>query len=310
MTNLLSSILLISLFLALGLSAELMVRNIKYLAKVLKVRLFAFGLILGVITTLPEISIGLTAIKDGAGGIPVGNLFGDFIIMLSFILGISLILNRKIRTEGDWKLVLPQVAIMLLPLAFGFDGHFSRLEGVVMLAAYFSLIFYIFQAHRAAEPIKLSLIDRGKAARAIMFSIIGVIAIILLSGWIVDLSLEMMKHWQVSRLLVGLLIFAVGTNLPELAVAFSSWRRRTSELSLSHLLSSAFSSVMVFGLLSLVKPISFLTGPSYLVIGLSLVVILSLFLWFYLSGRKLDRREGIVLMACYFLFLIASLLVA
>lgn len=62
------------MFVVLGGSAGLVVRNIKYIASALHIKLFAFGIVLGLITTLPELSVGINATIDGVAALSVGNL--------------------------------------------------------------------------------------------------------------------------------------------------------------------------------------------------------------------------------------------
>jgi hypothetical protein len=75
-----------------------------------------------------------------------------------------------------------------------------------------------------------------------------------------------------------------------------------SRLSLSHLLSSAFTNVLILGVLSVAQPIVFTVGAAYYLISFFLAVILLLFLVFYRSRGRLERFEGGILLACYFIF--------
>jgi len=61
MPILLDALKLLLLFVVLGWSANFAVKNIKYLGAILKIRLFAFGILLGLITSLPELSLGINA---------------------------------------------------------------------------------------------------------------------------------------------------------------------------------------------------------------------------------------------------------
>jgi len=309
MDQIINSLVLAALFALLGLSAELMVRHIKYLAKALRMKLFSFGLLLGIITSIPEISVGINATVDGAPGLSVGNLLGGIMVMIGLVLGVSLILHRKINTEGDLKIILPQLAIILLPLLLGLDGKIAQWEGILMLLAYFSLVFYLFRVNRPGNGESLVLIEKARLAKAVMFSLAAIVAIILISHWIVQITLGLLEHWNVGRLTTGLLIFSLGTNLPEISIALTAWRRRSSELSLSHLVSSAFTNVLIFGILAAIKPMSFAVGGSYYILGISLPITLGLFLWFYLSRRRLERWEGLALLFCYLAFIGANIFI-
>lgn len=105
---------------------------------------------------------------------------------------------------------------------------------------------------------------------------------------------------------MGLLVFSIGTNLPEISIALTSWRKKTSELSLSHLLSSAFTNVLVLGILSFMQPIVFEVNATYWIMSIFLAVTLILFTYFYHSDRDMDRVEGAVLIGVYGLFLVVN----
>jgi len=133
------------LFIALGWSADFAVKNIKYLGAVLKIRLFAFGILLGLITSLPELSLGINATIDRATALSVGNLLGGIIVMLGLILGASLLLNRKITTDGRLASLIPTVLVIFSPILLGIDGKYSLSDGIAMIGLYVGLIFYLYR---------------------------------------------------------------------------------------------------------------------------------------------------------------------
>lgn len=297
---------LLVLFALLGVSADLVVRNIKYIASVLKIRLFAFGILLGIITTLPELSVGINTTLNKVASLSAGNLLGGIIVILGLVLGCSLLLNRKITTDANLKIVIPQTVIIFLPVLLGLDGNYGLIDGLIMVGLYFGLVYYLYRANHSFRGESFSLINKSKIAKAIFLSVIGVVCILLLSHWIVETALNLLQSWNISKLVMGILVFSIGTNLPEISIAVTSWRKKISELSLSHLLSSALANVLVLGILTVIRPISIIIGPAYYVLAIFLVIILMLFLSFYYSGKKMDRREGAVLLACYILFLIVN----
>lgn len=133
-------------------------------------------------------------------------------------------------------------------------------------------------------------------------TIVGIIGVLVASHWIVGITLDLLNYIQVSQLVIGLVVFSIGTNLPEISIAITSWRKKSSELSLSHLLSSSFTNVLVLGVLALLRPIIFDTNSAFWIVAIFLGVILTLFAYFYHSGKKMDRREGLILLIAYVLF--------
>lgn len=297
--------LLVILFVFLALAADLVVKNVSYLAKVLQIRLFALGIILAIITTLPELSVGINASREGIAGLSVGNILGGVVVIFGLVLGLSLLFHRQVETDGELKSIVPQIAIIFLPLILGSDGVFSLFDGLILILAYLALVYYLYRTSRHFLNFGegIAILEKKKILRAAFFSLVGIILVLLVSGQIVEVTTKILERWQVSRLVVGLLIFSVGTNLPEISIALTSWRKKASELSLSYLLSSAVANVLVLGVLSIINPLVFKINYSYFSLVLFLAVILSLLVIFYRSHKRLDRAEGAVLFLFYLLFL-------
>lgn len=300
-------LLLIFLFLALGLAADFLVRGISYLAKVLQIRLFAIGIILGVVTSLPEISVGVNTTLDGIAGVSVGNLLGGVLVILGLVLGSSLLLNKGINTDGELKLIIPQIGIIFIPLLLGFDGYFGLLDGSLMVLAYFSLIYYLYKSNHSFNINSIALLEKKKIFKSIAASVLSIIGVLVISHFIVEIAEKILLNWNVSKLTLGVIIFSLGTNLPEISIAITSWRKHSSELSLSHLLGSAFTNVLILGVLSIISPILFGVNFSYYLLTSFLALIMILFVIFYKTKNKLERLEGLILLICYLLFLFLNL---
>lgn len=300
-------LLLLIFFIALGWSADFTVKNIKYIGAIFKIRLFVFGIILGLVTTLPELSLGINATIDNAATLSVGNLLGGIIVMIGLILGVGLIFNNNTPTDGRLSFIIPISLVILLPIALGFDGNYTFFDGLLMIIAYIILIFYLYKLNHLRHHAHIEIENVDKLTRAIFFAILGVIGILISSNLIINATLDLLKYIEVSQLVIGLVFFSIGTNLPEIGIAISSLRKKTSELSLSHLISSAFTNVFVLGILVLFRPIAFNIGINYFITSIFIFIILILFGIFYYSGKNISRREGIVLFIVYLLFIILSL---
>ena len=294
---------LLLLFIILGIAADVVVRNIKYIATVLKVRLFAFGIVLGLATSLPELSVGINAMMNEASSLSVGNLLGGIIVIFGLILGTSLIFNRSVETDGSLSLLLPQIVVILFPVCLGFDGNYGLIDGLIMIFAYLALIYYLYRMHRHFSLSLPTSIDRNEIIKAFFLAIGGIVFVVLASHWIVELTLKLVANLQIGRVAIGAVIFALGTNLPEVTIAISSWHKKSSELSLSHLLSSAFSNVLILGVLATIRTINFSGNGEFLIISIFTPLILLFYALFYRSEKKMVHWEGLVLLIIYFLFL-------
>ncbi|PIR98325.1 MAG: hypothetical protein COT88_02320 [Candidatus Colwellbacteria bacterium CG10_big_fil_rev_8_21_14_0_10_41_28] len=295
--------LLILLFAALAIVSNLVVERVKYIASILRVRLFVFGILLGFVTTLPELALGISTIMDDVPSISLGNLIGGPIVMIGLILGSSLFFGRKIGTDGSLKTLLPIALVVFLPILLGLDSRYSLLDGALMIFSYAALLAYLYKANHFDHHPQIKIPKKNRIASSIFISIIGTVGIIVFSNWIVEITLDFLEYVTLGRLAIGLMVFSIGTNLPEISISLISWRKKSSELSLSHLLSSAFTNTLVLGILASTSPIVFVISKTYWVTGFFLMLILGLLLYFYHSEKKMDRREGGVLLLTYVLFM-------
>lgn len=311
MSLILNLSLILILFAILGWSADVAVKNIKLIALSLRMKLFALGIILGIMTTLPELSVGINATLEDAGALSVGNIMGGIVVLIGLILGSSLIANKKVATNDIVKSLIPTSFVILAPFILGIDGRFDAIDGIIMVLLYLILIFWLYRTNKSKEPISLIRItNRRKAAKEVLLSVGGVIIVMLTANWIIDLTMLLLDKVDVSKLLIGLILFSIGTNLPEITIAITAWRHKTPDLSLFHLVSSSFTLILVLGLLSILKPITFTIGPVYYALAFFVSLMIILLIIFSHTDKSLSRIEGAILLGVYFFFLATNIYLA
>lgn len=302
-------IVICMLFVVLGIFADFAVEHIKYIGKILRIRLFAFGILLGLITSLPEMSLGINAMIDGVAILSIGNLLGGIVVIFGLVLGVSLLFQRRVETDGEWKTLIPTSLVIFSPVLFGIDGLYSTVDGLCMILLYSVLIFYLYRAHSEYEFPSIEFVDRKKVSLSLLVSILGIVGVVYISHWIIISATRLLVGFSVDPLIVGLIVFSLGTNLPEITIAITSWRKKTQELSLSHLLSSAFTNVLVLGVFASIQPIAFGIDRTFLILALFVGLILMLFSYFYLTERHMNRIEGGILFGVYVLFVCITIAV-
>lgn len=302
MSLFLSIIVLIILFLILGASAHFTVKNIQLISRKLGIKIFALGIILGIITSLPEMILGINASIKNIPNVSVGNLFGGIMILFGIILGISLVLNRKIKTDGNIFQLLPQVLFIFFPLLLGLDGKFSRIDGFIILITYILLLFYLYKRNKNTQNIKVTLIKKQEILKSIFIIMISVTTLILISNIIIKISSDLLYKINITPLVMGLLLFSIGTNLPEIMITLTSWRKKDTELPLSHITGSAIANIMILGLICTFKPIFINIDVSYIMLMIFITLILTLVIIFYKTGKSLNKIEGLFLILLYILF--------
>ena len=308
MNSLISIAFLVCLFIVLGLSADQVAKNLRVIAVKLGLPVFLFGLLLGLLTSLPEGAITVNALRSGIQGISIGNLIGGSITLLSFIMGLSVALHREVKNDGRLSFLAISCAYLLAPLILALDGRLDFTDGLVLVSLYAAIIAYLYLINRHSAGIKVAIMVESKIIKELAVALLGIALVVISSHYIVALTQNLLAKYNLSPFIIGLLFFPIGTNLPELTVAVASWRRRDKELSFSNLLGSAITNSLMIGMMVMVTSYTFQQMYSYLTALISLVSIVILLLIFYYTDKKLARWEGLVLIAVYFIFLAFQLI--
>ena len=301
--KILAIIFLIILFFLLSKSADIIVLHLRKTGEKLGVKIFILGIILGIMTSLPEMAIGINSTIKEISEISFGNMMGGIIVLFSLILAVSSILNRKIKTEKKSWPFLMTLFFLFFPLVLAFKGELNRLDGIIMISSYILLIYYLYQNHKEINWPKLEIINTKEIAKHIFYIIIGIIGLIIFSQLIVDTTLFILKDYNISPFIIGLLFYSIGTNLPELIIAIRSFKRKVGDLSFNNLIGSTMGNVLILGILSFIKPIPITVDASYfylMIFSLSLFILLYIF---YKTDQLLSRKEGFVLILMYLIFI-------
>jgi cation:H+ antiporter len=286
-------------FLLLGKAADMVVVHIRHIGERLGIGTVMLGLMLGLFTSLPEFALGVNAVVNDAHGLSFGNLVGGMAVLLGLVLGVSAMLNRRMNTKTQKGHAPFLLAYLFLPLLLGLDGQLGIVDAVILLLVYPLLAYALYIGHRRAAGIQISFQPHRFAGTDFLLVLTGTIFILLLSNGIVRITLELLSVFNAPEFLAGFLVFAIGTNLPEISVAVRSWKRHVSELSLSHLFGSAMVNPLLLGGFALIDPIRLNVGVPYITLAVLMGLLFIAVLAFCRSKDTLTRKEGALLVAGY-----------
>ena len=110
-----------------------------------------------------------------------------------------------------------------------------------------------------------------------------------------------------SPMLIGLTIVAIGTSLPELVTSVVAAKKGESEIALGNVVgSNIFNILFILGASGIVHP---LRCDIAAFIDSGILIVVSLLMYFIcISGKKVNRPEGIACIAVYVLYLIYVIL--
>jgi cation:H+ antiporter len=221
--------------------------------------------LLGLLTALaadsPEISSSVTAILSGDHNLGLGIVFGSNIFNLAALLGMSAIVAGSVRArlaglwfDGGAGLTIAVIAAFRL---FGYIGNGTT----IVLELSVLLPYLLISAIKPEHLARLKILPRVQAAlNSIVASgtrdkrkdqtpekpsstdLLGVvpslIAVVMTSIGMVDSAIVMGKHWKITGAVIGTLLLATVTGIPNMLAAIRLAKRGRGAAVVSETLNS------------------------------------------------------------------------
>jgi cation:H+ antiporter len=134
----------------------------------------------------------------------------------------------------------------------------------------------------------------------------GLVALIFGASLLVDSGVNIARSWGVSETVIGLTLIAGGTSLPELATSAVAALRRQGDIAIGNVLGSNIYNILaILGATALVTPLP--VPERIIAFDLPMLIGVSLFLLaLLLFERRVGRWAGLVLFACFVLYIYAT----
>jgi len=308
-------------FLLLYYGAEWLVKGSSSLARRLGITPVVIGLtVVAFGTSAPEFVVSLvSSVKDNSM-IAVGNVVGSNICNIALILGISALFRPVTCNRSVVNRDIPiMIGISFCLLFLSLDSGLGRFDGAILFSGV--VIYTFFNYHVAVKESgdgRADGIDQFESeqegigyvtssSRQVVLIIAGIAGVVAGAQLVVDSAVEIMELLGASEKFIGLTMVAFGTSLPELATSVVAAIKKEMDISIGNLVgSNVFNLLSVLGAASLVRPIAIPGGffGSGLIIDYGVMVFTGFLPWFFMrKGLTVERREGFLLILCYFGYL-------
>ena len=299
---------LVAGFCALIWSADRFVNASAAAAKNLGVSKVVIGLtFVAVGTSAPEIMVGIQACLAGTGELAIGNAIGSNICNIGLVLGVTALLRELPFAEATLKREMPwMIGATVLALVCLFNYALGILDGIFLLTGLAYLLYRLKASGRGALPEALrseldELADMPMLKAAAWF-LAGLAVLLLSADVLVVAATEVAHRFQVSPVVVGLTIIAVGTSLPELSVTITAALRGHADMAIGNVVGSNILNILaVLAIPALLQPQSIEPSTLWRDYGtmLALTALLVLFAYGIGSRKVITRFEGIVLVIAW-----------
>lgn len=298
----LNIILLIVGFIILIKGADFFVEGASGVAGNFKVPKMLIGLtIVSFGTSAPEFAVSIKSLLAGSGDIVLGNVIGSNILNILLIVGISALFhslnvkNNTVRKELPITIMITTAFAVLLSdnvFSKNVPNSFLRGDGLVLVLFFGVFLYYLISMSRNTIEQETDN-SYPSLKKSIIFTVLGLIGIVMGSNFVVDGASELAKLIGISERMISLTIVALGTSLPELVTSVTATRKGEYDIAIGNVVgSNIFNIGMVVGI-----PVALIGGItninfSYVDITVMLLATLLLFL-FSFNNNRISKKEGI-----------------
>lgn len=287
-------------------SASSLAQNFKISKILIALTIVSFG------TSAPEFAVSIKSILSGNAEILLGNVIGSNVLNVLLILGVSscihplTVKNATVKKELPITILITTLFIVLISdrfLTSAKTNLLTRSDGITILLFFSIFIYYLFTVMK--KKIDSSMENENPKyglSKSILFTIIGIICLILGSNAVVDSASSIAKILGVSERVISLTIIALGTSLPELVTSVVATKKKEYDIAIGNVVgSNIFNIGIVVGL-----PIALFggiapVGFTYIDLFALFIATLTLFI-FCFRDYKISRKEGIAFLAMFLIY--------
>jgi cation:H+ antiporter len=292
-------------------SGTWVVAGLVRIAKSLEWKEFVLSFILmAIVSSLPEFFVGISSAFHGKPELSFGNVIGSNIINLTLAVAIGVLLAKGLKTSGSLfrETSLYTVAIAFLPILLIIDGQLSRTDGLILIGVLLFYFRYLFKQQKKFSEVFSNKFKRNwqqfKLFLKDLVLLFGGTAVLLLSAeGIVWSTSYLAALLGIPLIIVGTLIVALGTNLPEIIFGIRSVAMGHKDMLLGSLMGSVITnSTLVLGATALISPLKISDFSLYLNGILFVVITAFLFFIFSKTNKEINQKEAVILLIIYVLF--------
>ena len=285
-------------------AASSLATNFKVSKMLIALTIVAFG------TSAPELAVSIKSMASGSGDIVLGNVLGSNVLNILLILGVSGLVhylnvkNATVRKELPITILLSSILFVTMndTLISGAKANsLTRSDGIIILLFFSVFVYYLISTMRNKTD-KTEDKPKYNILKSILFTVIGIICLVLGSNAVVDSASHIAARLGVSERMISLTIIALGTSLPELVTSVTATRKGEYDIAIGNVVgSNIFNIGIVLGI-----PLVLFGGIKSFSINITdiIVMLLSAVLLFLFSYKdnKISKIEGSIFLLMFIVY--------
>ena len=321
----LNIIILILSFIFVGISSNIVVNSSDKVSQYTGISKTVIGfLLISLTTSLPELSVTIISTYKGEVNLALGNIIGSnianigLVIAVPFFISILIIFLRKQKTQElienkrsivialGVSIIIPVILLTLNFLNFLMYMTSYRFLGIILVILYFVISYFVLKSREVKQINNDKGNRRNQIIKHLSLIIIGISIIVISSNYLVESAISISRYIGISELVIGAVIIAIGTSIPELAISLSAILHKHRDLALGNAAGSCFTNItLILGILFILttQMIDVITFYNYIIFS----IILSLILIYYVLYKHLKFPAIIVMILIYSAFIFVTL---
>ncbi|HER54463.1 MAG TPA: hypothetical protein ENO13_01010, partial [Candidatus Bathyarchaeota archaeon] len=237
------------------------------------------------------------------------------IMNICLILGVSFILMSikypesvsfftKMAQDEVGNLNFGIFVASIVPLLLLYFGYGSQLIGLLLIGLFGYNMYGLVRKRETVEQIS-DTAEKAENKKYAVKAILGIVGVVASSFFIIESASYLALIVGIPPIIVGATIVAFGTSFPELVTSVDSVRKGFIDLALGNVIGSCFINItLILGLTLLLAPLNVNVSAFSDLILFSLIA--NIVFGYIMQNSNIGKREGIVLLVIYIIFLITS----
>lgn len=258
-------------------------------------------------TSSPELTVSSVAALAGQPEIGLGDALGSNVVNISLIFGLALLYGAVQTTRADFgRDFYLALGVPVLTLLFVLDGRIERGEALALLGVFIVWLAWTVRCALRQRDEAVN-IEAGELSpgRSLVLGILGLGALVAAGRLFVTGATGIATAFGVDTYVIGAVLVAIGTSLPELVTVILSRLRGHDDVGVGTLIgSNLFNGLAIVGVAGTIHPIVAPLAEVAVTLACGIVALLLL-----LPNRNglIVRGRGVLLLLLYAGFVWATL---
>jgi len=274
-------------------------------------KLLISAVIIGFGTSIPELSVSISAAMKNSPDIVLGNIIGSNIANILVVIGISALITPIFATNSMiFRDILVLIFSNILLIIIMWFNILNFITGICFLLILITYIIYSFLDDRKnfkKDTSYSSNLDSQKLLKPLFAFIISILGLFFLVGGsvlLVEGAISVARMYGLSEAIIGLTIIAFASSLPELVTAVISSSKKHGEIVLGSIIgTNIFNILAILAITVIIQPISVSQHLMYIDVWVMFAALI-LLSFLVIKKIKIGTNIGILMIISYISYFI------